>query len=408
MRFQAEFQLAQLKEGSYRWYIEFYAPQRIRRTFNLNRIANIQARRERGRELCVLLNFWLKAGMPIHRFKESEARRRLAESQRARVAPRGHTDVRRAIFHAVDIKEAKLKNPDSLRSYLSHSRLFVQFLESQQWEMLPVDEIQRHHIMAWLDHRQIHDNVRSNTINNNLRSLTALFNELKDRGFILENPCEDIKRMTPEPKLRRPFTIDEAQDALPYIYRNDPLLMLAILMEFCCYMRPKEIRRIKRREIDLVAGVIRIPAAKSKTGSKVGARTATIPDAFLPYFVELVPECSPNHYVFGQGFVPAGKDHCNKNRMYRRHLSMLQAMQRVGILEDIDGLTLYSWKDTGITEALKYIPLIGVQDQAGHTKPDMTLRYYAKPEVNHHIKAMRNNVLPKKEAPAEAGASSNT
>jgi integrase len=66
------------------------------------------------------------------------------------------------------------------------------------------------------------------------------------------------------------------------------------------------------------------------------------------------------------------------------------------VLEDINGLTLYSWKDTGITEDVLLFPLAAVQSQAGHTTPNMTMKYYRKPLINEHLREKQNNVLPKK------------
>lgn len=339
------------------------------------------------------------AGLPIHRFTETDARRRKTEAQRTTVAPRGHTTVREAILAGVDIKVAHLDNPDSTRSYKSHSRLFIDFLEKNQLQLMPVDEIRRHHIMAFVDHRKIIDKVRNSTINNNIISLSSIFNELLDRGFVVDNPCGNVKKLQNEPKLRRPFTLEEAKAMLPFIYERDPLLMLAILLEFCCYMRPKEIRQMKGKHINLQKGIVIIPPSMGKTGKKIGGRMATIPTSFMAYFMELVPDCKSNNYIFGFGFKPDQSKHCSPNRTYRRHLRMLKLGLELELIDDATGLTYYSWKDSGITEALEYIPLVGVQGQAGHTKADMTLKYYKPPVINTHIQAMRNDVLPKKTAP---------
>ncbi|MEL6972628.1 MAG: phage integrase N-terminal SAM-like domain-containing protein [Bacteroidota bacterium] len=393
---QADFVPAKLREHNYRWYIEYHAPERKRPTFGLNRILNLEERRRRGYELCELINWWLMAGLPISRWTETEARRRKAESMRTVVAPRGHTDARRAILYGVELKEALLDNPDSNRSYKSHSALFIKFLEEQGWELMPIDELRRHHIMAFLDHRRIMDKVRNNTVNNNITSLNALFNVLVDRGFLIDNPCEKVKKLPAEPKLRRPLSAAEAKVLLPYIYENDPLLCLAVLMMYCCYMRPKEILRCKRGFIDLQMGLIRLPAPHSKTGRhlRVGEQVKTIPTDFLPYFQELVPNCPPTYFMFGKGYLPGGKEHCQKDRLYKHHRTAVNAVKQLGLLHDIKGLTYYSWKDTGITEDVLLFPLAAVQSQAGHTTPNMTMKYYKKPLINEHLRGKKNQVLP--------------
>jgi hypothetical protein len=68
--------------------------------------------------------------------------------------------------------------------------------------------------------------------------------------------------------------------------------------------------------------------------------------------------------------------------MYRLHKGILEDLQREGALGDIAGLQWYSWKDTGITEALEQVPILHVQDQAGHHSPEMTLKYRHKKRKN--------------------------
>lgn len=80
--------------------------------------------------------------------------------------------------------------------------------------------------------------------------------------------------------------------------------------------------------------------------------------------------------------------------MYRRHQRILKKLKKERLLGDIAGLTWYSWKDTGITDALEDLPILFVQDQAGHSSPKMTLKYRHKNKVNEKIKkGFRNRLL---------------
>lgn len=60
----------------YRTYIEFYATnrqgkyKRYRQTFNLNRIMNINDRKERGLDICSKIKYWLTSGRCIDDFEE--------------------------------------------------------------------------------------------------------------------------------------------------------------------------------------------------------------------------------------------------------------------------------------------------------------------------------------------------
>lgn len=80
--------------------------------------------------------------------------------------------------------------------------------------------------------------------------------------------------------------------------------------------------------------------------------------------------------------------------MGNKHRRALKALKKAKKLGNIDGLTWYSWKDTGITEALEQLPLVSVQEHAGHTKPEMTLRYRHKKAINEKVKeGFKNTVI---------------
>jgi len=391
MKFKPSYRPAALVEGRSRWYIKLYAPSRFRKTFDLNRILNIDERRRRGKELVSLLNWWLKVDLPIDQFDERAARRRKSEAEKVNIAPRGHTLVGVAIRHAVELKRVKTRLA-SVDSFISNANIFIDFLEAKEWDDMPIDELEQHHIMAFVDHRQLHDKVSGTTVNNNITLLGSLFSELLDRGFIVENHWHKIKKVKRSPKKRRPFTMEEARAVIQYAYRNDPLLCLAILLQYCCFVRPNEIRNLKIGDVNIGSGIITIRSAIGKTGNKVGDRFATIPDSFKEVFRQLAPKGRKSQYIFGKGF-KKGEEPCNKNRMNKRHRSILERLRKNGQLVSLEGLSFYSWKDTGITEALSYMNVIDVKNQAGHTDTRMTLKYYKKPELNPAFRELKNELL---------------
>ncbi len=80
--------------------------------------------------------------------------------------------------------------------------------------------------------------------------------------------------------------------------------------------------------------------------------------------------------------------------MEKKHRDILRKLKENGSLNDITGLQWYSWKDTGITDALDDIPLLAVQDQAGHSTPEMTLLYRHKKLINKKIQeGFKNRVI---------------
>jgi integrase len=339
----------------------------------------------------------MQAGLHLDRFSEAEAKRRRAEAHARGIAPRGHTPLAEAIQAAVKVMVAGAP-ADTIKTYTSISNLFLSFLRAQSWDAMPADELARHHALAYVDHCRIERRVTANTTNNNVAILRGIFQWMQGRGYCTANPWADVKKLPPEAKRRRCFTPTEAQAAIAHIARHDAWLYAALLLEYTCYMRPNEIRLLRVGDVDLASGAVHIRRATSKTGRKQGDRTATIPAAVLPLLRGLLPSGAPaSHYVFGTGAQCAASP-CSRSRMYKRHQAALARMVEEGTLASAEGLTFYSWKDTGITEALLTMPLVAVQDQAGHTTPAMTLRYRAKPRINADMQAWQPAAL-KKEKP---------
>lgn len=388
---------AALVEGLKRWYILVYQQgQRLRLTYDLNRIKEVALRRARARVLVDLLNWWMQAGLTVQRFDEAEAQRRRAEAQARGIAPRGHVPLSQALEAALKVKTAGSPE-DTTKSYRSVAKLFSAYLVANGWEAMPADQLQRHHVMGYADHCRVDRKASNTTINNNIAILNGMCVWLVDRGYCVVNPCEQIKKLPKEAKRRRSFTRAEAQTVAAYIRDTDSVLYLALLLEYTCYLRPKEIRLLRVSDIDTSTGVVLVRRASGKSGKLTGDRRPTAPTAVLDLLRGLVPAgAAQSYYLFGEAGSPAAKP-CGHSFFYKRHLAALKKLEAAGELSSIVGLTWYSWKDTGITEALENMPLLAVQDQAGHTSPDMTLRYRAKPSTSAAMKAWVPDALRTKD-----------
>ncbi len=71
----------------------------------------------------------------------------------------------------------------------------------------------------------------------------------------------------------------------------------------------------------------------------------------------------------------------------------LKALQKEGRLGDTAGLSPYSFKDTGITDWLRVMPLPDVMTQAGHTNPGTTMIYYQPDRVLQPFKDLKASIL---------------
>ena len=79
--------------------------------------------------------------------------------------------------------------------------------------------------------------------------------------------------------------------------------------------------------------------------------------------------------------VPAKDDKMNK-----LHHQYILELKEQGKLQDIRGFTLYSWKDTGCTDAAEFLTPFELRDQLRHSTMEMVMKYYHKKNIIHSVK----------------------
>ena len=72
-------------------------------------------------------------------------------------------------------------------------------------------------------------------------------------------------------------------------------------------------------------------------------------------------------------------------------------MEREGVISDTEHLTLYGFKDTGITNHIETTSPLATMDQAGHSDLRETLRYRHSPVIIAEYRDLPDNLnlLPK-------------
>ncbi|MEL6356470.1 MAG: site-specific integrase, partial [Bacteroidota bacterium] len=218
------------------------------------------------------------------------------------------------------------------------------------------------HASMYMDFR-LFSGISNTTYNNNLNYLKGIWIALKAKSYVDENIFSGISKRKQKPKIRRAFTTREAKVIATYIREKDELLFYGLILQYCCHIRPVELRRLRRRHFDFENRFVEVPGREAKNHEE---RFPAIPDSFIGLFRKEFWDAIPRNYlVFGKDWQPNRSEPCNKARMYKKHKKALQHLAKCGELDSLEGLTWYSWKDTGISEALEQLPLIVVQDQAG-------------------------------------------
>lgn len=374
---------ARLVKG-HRWYIVFYQLDpsvgervRIRETYDLNRIPDLIERAHSAELLISQINAKLPFGFPFEEAFKADA---------------SYTNILDAIGVAEGIK-CNTDRPRTVECYKSTAAIFCEFIKLNQWEDMNVGAFERKHAMAYMDYAVFDRGVGNRTYNNYLERTRALFKELLDRDYIRVNPFADFKKKKHNGKERRAFSDTEKDLVIKEIAKKDKWLLLAILLQYYCFIRPIELLRLQFYMIDLKEGLIRLPAdiTKNKQNSIV-----TIPDVLLPILKRYKLHTYDQSWViFGVSIQPHTDKAAGRNTMNARHARILKELRKDKKILDIKGLSLYSWKDTGALELFKKkVNPLEIMKQLRHNDLATTQLYcQSLYNVNREIKALDNDLI---------------
>jgi integrase len=385
------FASGRLVKSGKRWIIDYTIQAadsenevRRRKDFNLNDIENEAIRAAVGEWLAQNIQYLANALLP-----EDEA-----------VLIAKATDeitIRQALAAAVAEKK-KSPRKNSHKGYVTISNQFLEWAENRGIDRKGISTFTRKDAKAFADYVFTQKEYRHSTLNNKIKTMRGLWFTMKKELELVEgeNPWSNIKAFRKQEKLRRVFT-DKERRIVAAEVQKDYWLYRALLLQFYCYIRPVEITRLRFRDFDLAKGLVTVQEGDAKKWRKV---VKTIPREVLHHFIDGKFETYPvNYYVFGrrevgnnQYIIAPWTTKCDDDRMYRKHKKILDRLVKEGKLENVDGLTWYSWKDTGISMHTRITSPVATKDQAGHTDLTTTSIYYTAPEINEEYKALGHDL----------------
>lgn len=365
----------------HRWYIIYYQVnpstgkrERFRETFDLNRIKDLKERAKQAQHKLDEINKLLPIGFPF----------------KIDVPRKGLTPILEAVDFAFKIK-MQSDRPRTKTTYTSVVDIFGKWLKKQKLDKMIVGDFTKTLAFEYMDFQVIERKIGASTYNNYLTRMKALFNVLISRSYITENPFVGIPKKIETAKRRRTFTEVEKGLVAKHAYDKDPQLFLIILLVYHCFIRPGELQRLQIKMFNFSNGTIELPGSITKNKRD---RTVTIPDIVKPYFYQdTFTKVPGNYFVFGPKLVPHPDQTCGHNSMNYRHKKLLVDLKKRKLLEDTTGLSLYSWKDTGVTDASDFSSLPDLMKQLGHTDPKVTMIYYQQKKVLKPFKQMQNKLV---------------
>lgn len=378
------YEKAYLIKGKREWYIKYYQTnpstgqkQRFRPTFNLNRIKDLAEREDLALKVIKDINAKLPYGWPFeNQFKGLPSR----------------TNVLKALLIAEKIC-ATSDRKNTNRNYRSIVNIFSRFLHIENLTELSISEITKSHAVAFLDYALFERQIANRTYNNYLERLKKFWTELKKRQYVSKNIWKKFKKRKPGAKSRRAFSKKEKRIVIDVVANKDPWLLLGILLQYYCFIRPVEIRRLRFHMIDINLGLIKLTGNETKNRENA---IVTIPDALVPFLRDFKFERWDEQWlIFGEGGLPHPNKACSHDLLNSRHRSILLKLHKTGKLSNIKGLSFYSWKDTGALYLFEQkVNTLEIMRQLRHKDLSTTQKYCnSLYSVNREIKNLKNSIL---------------
>ncbi len=200
------------------------------------------------------------------------------------------------------------------------------------------------------------------TYQQNLKSIYRKYAELNDlEGF--KNPFRNMASIKSESVSLSYFNDNQIGRIKEYLQAQNPMIWLICQLQFYCFIRPNEIRQLRSKTINLSAGWIEIEGSFSKNKK---TQKVAIPEAFAKD-LQFVEGLEPQEYLF-PGSDPEKPIH--RNTMTLQHKEVLKKLGIKG------NYSLYSWKHTGVTKAVKAgLHIKDLQLQLRHHSLDMVNEY---------------------------------
>lgn len=391
--------------GKDKWYIIFKQGsdlsnlQSFRPTFDINRIKSRKERKEVAADIIDLINEGLERGELAHSLIAKI--KGLALNGKVKKVINPYPQRQKPVIDAIDeiyllkIQDAPDRSKETYKHICDH---FKRFLVAKNLEQKHIVDFNKSNALGFMDFLWLRK-IAACTYNNRLTEIKNLFNELLRRDYILDNPFSNI----PEKKKkagtkatnvrRRIFTDEEAAIVGRAIFEKSIWLFRAILLENYCGVRPAELRRLKFKHFNFSNGTIDL---SGEVVYKSKARIATIPKAAMEYFLmkDFLRQNASN-FVFGALFIPNPNKPVSRNYITMHHRAILLNLKESGMLQDITGLELYSWKNKGITDYAndESVGIFRTSNQVGHHSTTETMRYYRQSPVDEAIRKYNKKIF---------------
>lgn len=360
------------------WYIEFYCfdPQsnkmkRSRFRDNLNRIKDPKEKELEAQRLCKMYNDLLEGGWSPFDEINNEKLRKDAISV-------GVDEATEAFLQHHRDKGSRKK---TIQSYDSKLKLIASYFGNQK-----VNDIQDNDVLKFLSKIEKDNKWSPKTYNNAKGIYYGLFQFLILEKYIKENPFLHLpSRTVPKTEKHQVFKDDHFITIMDSL-KSDPYTDFFCKAIYYTCIRPKELRELQLKHIDLEKGTIFVPSHISK--NKKDAYVNIDPN-FRKELDKLdIANYDKDFYLTGSLVSIIGETKVGDGTPYRRFIAHLEKLKLLN-----NNYTLYSFKHTSNVKRF----------MAGWTLAEIMIanRHASLEQTENYLKDLTKFVdISKKEVPA--------
>lgn len=375
------------------WRDDYRRPlKRFRKTFDLNRIKDIEMRAEAAKVMAETVTEALKAGWnPETDTIEGEEAGVFTRARQVRGSERV-AELQKSLLQA--LKDANLSitgattKDRTISTYNSHYRLFLDYLkgagvdvatQTPEFTHLDADDYKGH---------LIEKGFSPKTINTKIDYAAGLFTWLKNKRVISDNPFEGLKRVREPEKDAADalFTLDELKTIKDHLLGVFPELWQYYLFIHYCFMRPDTIMAVKLSDINLKENTVKILPEdhKNSTGTKKQLLEPHL--RYLRPYIEQLRDAGvqEDFYLFSKDMKPGDKRKppTRAAEFWLNHVKKALGINKNAYQGKHTGGTMYI-DDNATTEDLRWL-----QNQMSHSDLQQTSIYVGK---RRKIKLDENN-----------------
>ena len=313
------------------WYVEFFfhnaaeeRMERIRVTRKLNRIKDPRQKLRAFTNLCEAYRIALEGGWnPLDEHANARLKKELIG-----------IDLNEAMELFTSYHKAKGTRPKSISTYRSTVNSFIKYHGGNK----KVNTISDFEITDFLNFKEREEKWAGVTYNNCRIGLNNFFRFLKVNKYISENPvtdCETRKKMPTQS--HQVFTERDFKVIMDWLDKHDKYCQLFVRMIYYTCIRPKELRFLQLKYIDLEENTITIPGIVSKNKRSIPVNI----DVSLRNELDKlqIEKFDKEYFLLGSATTFISQKMCAENFAYNRFKKCLEA---TGLLDK--NYTLYSFK----------------------------------------------------------------